>query len=75
MLLTWPVRRDVPRIPFGDAVVRELPVLAALEHVVAAIARAEDGVDAAVTAQVRVVPACRGRVGPLRLELGSSVHL
>ena len=54
MLLTWPVRRDAPRIPFGDAVVRELPVLAALEHVVAAIARAEDSVDAAITAQFRV---------------------
>ena len=52
---TWPVLGNVSGVSRGDAVVGELPVLAALEDVVAAVARAEHRVDAAVAAQVRVV--------------------
>ena len=54
-LCTWPVRGNVSRVARGDAVVSELPVLAALEDVVAAIPRAEHRVDAAVAAQGGVV--------------------
>ena len=52
---TWPVFLNVPRVSGFDAVVCELPVLLALEDVVASVARAEHRVDATVAAQVCVI--------------------
>ena len=56
---TWPILRNLPGVSGRDAVVREPPVVGALEDVVAAVARAEHRVHAAVAAQLRILNVCR----------------